>query len=223
MILVALALGGCGASRRAASCAAAPAVPKGDYGPEQPGSGERARPAAPPRKAPSAAVASALAAGTVGVVGVEGVVGVRPSTLDVSADAHARATCAGSAGAPAAPRAPARCACATATRRARSGGKDAYPATIRLSAPRLCGRATYFDRARDRARRRARRQRLTCVRRVDRPDELACAAAARRRGGRPRCPHIGHGERAICSRHQRHVHGSAACTSSAASRCTSTG
>ena len=29
-----------------------------------------------------------------------------------------------------------------------SGGKDRYPATIRLSSPRLCGRAAYFDRAR---------------------------------------------------------------------------
>ena len=61
-------------------------MPKGDFGPDQPGSGERARPVAPPRKAPSATVASALDAGTVGVVGVEGVVGVRPASLDVSAD-----------------------------------------------------------------------------------------------------------------------------------------
>jgi hypothetical protein len=29
-----------------------------------------------------------------------------------------------------------------------SGNIDAFSATIRLSAPRLCGRATYFDRAR---------------------------------------------------------------------------
>ena len=146
MILVVLALGGCGTADEP-ELAAAPAVPKGDYGPEQPGSGQLARPVAPPRKAPSGAVASALAAGTIGVVGVEGVVGVRPSTLDVSADAtlgDLRWERWGSGGAE-----------GTGTLRVRdcdptcaSGGKDAYPATIRLSEPRLCGRSTYFDRAR---------------------------------------------------------------------------
>jgi hypothetical protein len=29
-----------------------------------------------------------------------------------------------------------------------SGGRDEYAATVRLSAPRLCGRSAYFDRAR---------------------------------------------------------------------------
>ena len=144
MILVAIALGGCGGSERAARTGGAP---RGDFGPERPGSGERARPVAPPRKAPPAAVASALAGGTIGVVGVEGAVGVRPRTLDVSADARLaglrweRWDSTGAEGA--------------GTLRVRdcdptcaSGGRDEQPATVSLSAPRLCGRATYFDRAR---------------------------------------------------------------------------
>jgi hypothetical protein len=141
-ILLTLALTGCGAER-----AAAPAIPKGDYGPERPGSGERARPVAPPRKAPSAAVASALAGGTVGVMGVEGAVGVRPGSLDVAADAtlvDLRWTRWDSTGAE-----------ATGTLSVRdcdpscaSGGREEHPATVRLSSPRLCGRSTYFDHAR---------------------------------------------------------------------------
>ena len=143
VILVAIALGGCGASAEREQAAA----PKGDWGPEAPGSGERARPAAPPRKAPPAAVASALAGGTVGVVGVEGAVGVRPETIDVAADATLedlsweRWDSSGAEG--------------TGTFSVRdcdptcaSGGRDEHAATVRLSAPRLCGRATYFDRAR---------------------------------------------------------------------------
>ena len=146
MIALALALAGCGASEERPERAAAP-LPKGDWGPERPGSGERARPVAPPRKAAPQAVAAALAAGTVGVVGVEGAVGVEPSTLDVSADATlgelrwARWDATGAQG--------------TGTLRVRdcdptcaSGGTDSHPATVRLSAPRLCGRSTYFDRAR---------------------------------------------------------------------------
>jgi hypothetical protein len=146
VILVAIALGGCGASDEPER-AAAPAVPRGDWGPEQPGSGERERPVAPPRKAPSAAVASLLAGGTVGVIGVEGVVGVKPSSLDVSADATLDGLRWERWGSGAAE--------GTGTLRVRdcdptcaSGGKDAYPATIKLSAPRLCGRSAYFDRAR---------------------------------------------------------------------------
>jgi hypothetical protein len=146
ILALAIALGGCGSSSDERGAGANP-VPQGDWGPEQPGSGERARPVAPPRKAPSATVASALDAGTVGVVGVEGVVGVRPSTLEVSADATVEDLRwdrwdAGRAE-------------GTGTFEVRdcdpscaSGGKDAYPATITLSSPRLCGRATYFDRAR---------------------------------------------------------------------------
>ena len=147
ILVLALVLVGCGgASDERARSAAAP-VPNGDWGPEQPGSGERTRPVAPPRKAPSAAVASLLEAGTVGVIGVEGAIGVEPSTLEVSADGTLedlrweRWDSSGAEG--------------TGTLEVRdcdpscaSGGKDAYPATIRLSAPRLCGRATYFDKAR---------------------------------------------------------------------------
>jgi hypothetical protein len=146
ILVLASALGGCGASPDERS-ASAPPVPKGDWGPRRPGSGERARPVTPPRRAPSAAVASALEAGAVGVVGVEGVVGVRPSTLEVSADGTLedvrweRWDAGGAEG--------------TGTLEVRdcdpscaSGGKDAYRATITLSSPRLCGRATYFDRAR---------------------------------------------------------------------------
>jgi hypothetical protein len=141
--LLALALGGCGAGEQEA---AGPGLPQGDWGPAKPGTGERKRPAAPPLQDPSSAVAQALAAGATGVVGVEGVVGVRPRTLEVSADgtlegiewqswndrsAEGRGrlrlrdcdpTCA-------------------------SGGIRRLEATVRLSQPRLCGRATYFDRA----------------------------------------------------------------------------
>ena len=146
LILAVLALAGCGASAEPER-AAAPPLPAGDFGPERPGSGERARPVAPPRKAPAAAVASQLAAGSVGVVGVEGAVGVRPRTLEVAADATVgelrweRWDAGGAEG--------------TGTLSVRdcdptcaSGGRDELPATVRLSAPRLCGRSTYFDRAR---------------------------------------------------------------------------
>jgi hypothetical protein len=149
-LALAIALGGCGATsdeRESAGAAGGSPIPKGDWGPEQPGSGERARPVAPPRKKPSAPVASALEAGAVGVVGVEGVVGVRPATIEVSADGTLgdlrwdRWDSGGAEG--------------TGTLEVRdcdpscaSGGKDSYPATITLSSPRLCGRATYFDRAR---------------------------------------------------------------------------
>ena len=146
IIVLSVALGGCGATDERSSSAPAPPVPKGDWGPTEPGTGERKRPVAPPRKAPSAAVAQLLEAGTVGVVGVEGAVGVRPASLDVSADgvledvAWDRWEDRGAEG--------------TGTLRVRdcdpscaTGGRDSYVATIRLSEPRLCGRATYFDRA----------------------------------------------------------------------------
>src|SRR5690349_24266648 len=85
ILALALALGGCGASDEGESTAAKPA-PKGDWGPTEPGPGERQRPVAPPRRAPSAAVASLLDAGTVGGVGAEGAVGGRPRPLAGSAD-----------------------------------------------------------------------------------------------------------------------------------------
>ena len=147
VLILALAIGGCGASGEQPRTAAAPAVPKGDWGPEQPGSGERARPVPPPREKPSAAVARLLAAGTVGVVGVEGAIGVKPSTLEVSADGTLedlrwdRWDSGGAEGSGTLKVRDCDPSCA-------SGGKDAYPATVRLSAPRLCGPATYFDRAR---------------------------------------------------------------------------
>ena len=146
MILATIALAGCGAGDEPER-AAGPAIPKGDYGPVRPGSGERARPVAPPRKAPSAAVSSALIGGTVGVVGVEGAVGVRPATLDVSADATLedlrwqRWDARGAEGAGTLSVRDCDPTCA-------SGGRDQRPATVRLSAPRLCGRSAYFDRAR---------------------------------------------------------------------------
>ena len=147
ILVLALALGGCGASTDEASSGGQPRVPNGDWGPTAPGSGEVKRPVAPPRRAPSAAVAGLLERGTVGVVGVEGAIGVRPSSLDVSADGVLddltwdRWDDRGAEG--------------TGTLKVRdcdptcaSGGRDTFPATIRLSEPRLCGRATYFDRAR---------------------------------------------------------------------------
>jgi hypothetical protein len=142
--LAALALAGCGGDEREA--AAVPQPPRGDWGPTEPGSGERKRPAAPELQEPAAAVAQSLAAGATGVVGVEGAVGVRPRALDVSADGTLERlrwdTWEG----------------ATAEGRGRlrlrdcdptcaSGGLDYADATIRLSQPRLCGRATYFDKA----------------------------------------------------------------------------
>jgi len=95
----------------------------------------------------SAAVARLLDLGMVGVVGVEGAVGVRPSTLDVSADGTLedlrwlRWDARGAEGAGTLKVRDCDPSCA-------SGGKDSYPATITLSSPMLCGRATYFDRAR---------------------------------------------------------------------------
>ena len=146
ILVLSVALGGCGASDERASSAAKP-VPKGDWGPTEPGTGERKRPVAPPRKAPSAAVAQLLEAGTVGVVGVEGAVGVRPASLDVSADGVLEEVSWG--------RWDDRGAEGSGTLKVRdcdptcaSGGRDAFAATIRLSEPRLCGAATYFDRAR---------------------------------------------------------------------------
>lgn len=146
ILVLALVLGGCGASGEQ-TATSAKLAPKGDWGPSEPGTGERKRPVAPPRKAPSSAVASLLDAGTVGVVGVEGAIGVRPRTLDISADgvledlSWERWDDRGAEG--------------TGTLKVRdcdptcaSGGRDFYLATIRLSQPRLCGRATYFDAAR---------------------------------------------------------------------------
>jgi len=135
-------LAGCGAEREAARGP----VPEGDFGPVTPGTGSRARPVAPPSKRPSAAVAAALSAGTVGVIGVDGAVGVRPARLDVSSDGTLSGLAWSSWGS----------VSATGTGKLRlldcdptcaGGGVAELDAKVRLSAPRLCGRATYFDKA----------------------------------------------------------------------------
>ena len=147
ILVLALALGGCGAGSDEQAASSARPVPKGDWGPSEPGKGERKRPVAPPRKAPSAAVSSLLDGGTVGVVGVEGAIGVRPRTLDVSADgvledlSWDRWDDRGAEGTGVLKVRDCDPTCA-------SGGRDSYLATIRLSEPRLCGRAPYFDAAR---------------------------------------------------------------------------
>ena len=140
----ALLLAGCGADGERQ--AAAPTAPPGDYGPKEQGSGPRKRPDAPPRKTPSAAVAAALAAGQVGVVGVEGAIGVRPKAIDVAADGTVEEIEWKSWG----PRG----AVGSGELRSRdcdptcaSGNIDHLAATITLSRPRACGRASYFDRA----------------------------------------------------------------------------
>ena len=150
LVLLAVVVGGCGAGwdeRASSAGAGGNPLPEGDWGPDEPGSGRRSRPVAPPRKAPPATVVGALQAGTVGVVGVEGAVGVRPSSLDVSADGILEDLVWDSWDA--------RGAEGSGTLKVRdcdptcaSGGKDAYPAIVRLAEPRLCGRSTYFDRAR---------------------------------------------------------------------------
>ncbi len=138
-------LAGCGGS--AEEQASATKMPKGDFGPTKPGKGEFKRPEAPPLEKPSAAVASALAGGAVGVVGVEGDVGVRPRSLDVSSDGTLEGLTWKDWGDSS--------AAGTGELRLRdcdptcaSGSIETYKATIRLSSPRLCGRATYFDKAR---------------------------------------------------------------------------
>jgi hypothetical protein len=136
-------LSGCGAREQPA---AAPTAPPGDYGPAKPGSGPRKRPVAPPRRTPSAAVAAALASGQVGVVGVEGAIGVRPRSIDVAADGALEDIRWRSWS-------PER-AEGTGSLRSRdcdptcaSGDIEHVGATITLSRPRVCGRASYFDRA----------------------------------------------------------------------------
>jgi hypothetical protein len=136
-------LAGCGGGEREA---AQRPVAKGDFGPVTPGTGSRARPAAAPSKRPSAAVAAALSAGTVGVIGVDGAVGVRPAKLDVSSDGTLSGLAWSSWGS----------VSAIGTGKLRvldcdptcaGGGVEERDAKVRLSAPRLCGRATYFDKA----------------------------------------------------------------------------
>jgi hypothetical protein len=143
-MLVALALAaGCGGEPERV---AAPPVPQGDFGPTEPGSGPRKRPVAPPLARPSAAVASALAGGAVGVVGVEGDIGVRPRSLEVSADG----TLEGLEWASWTDRSAegqGRLRLRDCNPTCANGSLDSLDATVRLSQPRLCEGATYFDRA----------------------------------------------------------------------------
>jgi hypothetical protein len=125
---------------------AGPPMPRGDFGPTEPGSGPRKRPVAPPMQQPSAAVAGALAGGAVGVVGVEGDIGVRPRSLEVSADGTLQGLEWTSwTGRSAEGRG--RMLLRDCDPTCASGSLDSLEATVRLSQPRLCGRATYFDRA----------------------------------------------------------------------------
>jgi hypothetical protein len=146
VILVVALLTGCGGGGEKEAVRQAPPRPKGDFGPVKPGSGERARPVAPPSRKPAAAIAAALDAGTVGVVGVDGTIGVRPATLDVSSDGKLERLRWSGWGSSA----------ATGTGKLRvldcdptcaGGGVKVLDAKVELSEPRLCGRATYFDRA----------------------------------------------------------------------------
>jgi hypothetical protein len=143
--VMALLLAGCGGS--AEETASAPPPPQGDFGPTQPGKGERKRPAAPPLGKPAAAVAQALAGGTIGVVGVEGDVGVRPDELEVSADGTLEGL-KWSDWSDSTARGTGELRLRDCDPSCASGGIDTLEATVELSSPRLCGRATYFDRAR---------------------------------------------------------------------------
>ena len=145
-VTAALLAGAAGCGGGDEGVAAVPTAPPGDYGPAKAGSGTPKRPDAPPKKPPSAAVAQALAAGQVGVVGVEGVVGVRPRAIDVAADGTMQDITWTNWGTKSAE--------GTGRLRSRdcdpscaSGDIDMLPARIRLSRPRVCGRASYFDRA----------------------------------------------------------------------------
>jgi hypothetical protein len=144
-ILLALCcLAGCGGGAEREQSARP--MPKGDFGPVAPGKGERARPVAPPHKSTPAAVAAALDGGTVGVVGVDGAIGVKPSSLAVSSDGtieHLRWSSWGSTDAVG----HGRLRVLDCDPTCAGGGVDRVPVRIELSAPRLCGRATYFDRA----------------------------------------------------------------------------
>jgi hypothetical protein len=142
--VAAVVLAGCGSDREAP--AAAPTAPPGDYGPSEPGSGPRKRPVEPPRKDPSATVAAALAAGQVGVVGVEGAIGVRPRSLDVAADG-ALEDITWKAWSPQGAEGSGRLRERDCDPSCASGDIDHVDATVTLSRPRVCGRASYFDRA----------------------------------------------------------------------------
>ena len=211
-LAAALLLAGCGggeeARRGARRCRT------GNFGPAEPGSGARKRPggaaAASGRRRRSRA---RWPPAMVGVVGVEGDVGVRPRVARGVRRRDARGPALERPGpTDAADGHRPRCACATATRPARPAGMDELrghgPSSPR---PRLCGRATYFDRADVDSSTASEPHDLRAGAVLTAGRRRARSGARARRGGRPRWPHSGHGERAISSRHQRHVHGPAAC------------
>jgi hypothetical protein len=137
------AVAGCGGAERAA---APRPLPAGDFGPTKPGHGQRARPVTPPSRTPSSSVAAALAGGTVAVIGVDGAVGVRPASLLVSSDGTLSALRWSRWGSSSA-EGTGRLHVLDCDPTCAGGGEQVLDARIRLSAPRLCGRAAYFDRA----------------------------------------------------------------------------
>lgn len=145
-ILASVALGGCGGAEREATQAAAAPLPKGDFGPVVPGHGTRSRPVAPPEKPPPAALAQALDGGIIGVVGVDGAIGVRPSSLYVSSDGTIEGIEWADWGSSAA-KGSGRMRVLDCDPTCAGGGVEHIEVEIELSSPRLCGRATYFDRA----------------------------------------------------------------------------
>ena len=138
-------LAGCGGGEKEAAQQPRP-LPKGDFGPVKPGSGERARPVAPPSKKAPAAVASELAGGMVGVVGVDGAIGIRPSKLAVSSDGTLEGVRWSSWGSTDAV-GDGRLRVLDCDPTCAGGGIEQLEVKVKLSAPRLCGDATYFDRA----------------------------------------------------------------------------
>jgi hypothetical protein len=147
IVLAVCCLAGCGAGGEQAQDAPPGAPrPEGDFGPVAPGHGERARPVAPPRKQAPAAVTAELDGGTVGVVGVDGAIGVRPSSLSVSSDGMIEDLEWSSWGSSDAV-GDGRMRVLDCDPTCAGGGVDHVRVRIELSAPRLCGRATYFDRA----------------------------------------------------------------------------
>jgi hypothetical protein len=144
-ILVAALLAGCGGGEKEAAQQAPPPA-KGDFGPVAPGKGQRARPVAPPSRKPAAAIAAELDGGAVGVVGIDGAIGIRPSKLAVSSDGTLEGLTWSSWGSTGAV-GDGRLRMLDCDPTCAGGGIEHVQVTIRLSAPRLCGSATYFDRA----------------------------------------------------------------------------
>jgi hypothetical protein len=144
--LLTLGLAGCGGGEARLEPAAAP-LPTGDFGPAKAQPVALPRPVAPPLHRPGAAVAAALAAGTTGVVGAEGDVAVRPVRLIVASDGELTGLrwSRWSAGAA---EASGRLRLRECDPNCAGGTIRELPAAVRLSRPRVCGRATYFDRAR---------------------------------------------------------------------------